>query len=65
MELSELVNEISDTFNVNQIIKKEMVMKMSLITAVLIVALNKKIKVGIDYKGDTMVLKNNKNNSKR
>lgn len=40
-------------------------MKMSLITAVLIDALNKKIKVGIDYKGDTMVLKNNKNKSKR
>ena len=37
---------------------------MSLITAVLIDEMNKKIKVGIDYKGDTM-LKNNKNNSKR
>lgn len=38
---------------------------MSLIAAVVIEEMNKKIKNGIDYKGDTMVLKNNKNKSKR
>lgn len=39
-------------------------MKMSLFAAVVIEEMNKRKNV-IDYKGDTMVLKNNKNKSKR
>lgn len=39
-------------------------MKMSLIAEVVIDEMNKKRECGINYFGDTMVLKNNKNNSK-